>query len=609
MSKSPTIISKKKNKAPIYVYEPPPLFKTKLEEQRYWEQEKQRWVEGYNGMPGTFYYMVTQGWVKDRITGIVSRPEVRYVDLFIHEFIEKQRQAKRMGGVIKPRGVGFSTQIGILCNYFMRVHPGSTSIVTSKDQDGIQTIFKEKVMPVYDSMPIAIKPDVVNKNDTKQMCYMRVQIPVTKGDQVDFAESEIYLRETSETPKSPTNLSGKGAIFGAYDEFPLHPRRKELLNSSIECYRNPKTKELDGFLLWGGTVEAALTSEQLSKFRNMVNDSTIWDCDILFIPFWMQMHLNNGWPDQKKAEEWWEKSYEKLSKASDKEALTAFIRNNPRSLDDIFESSEGSRWEDDVAELIKHQRREVINLVPERTKGRLIDYNNRVEFVPDSGGNIILLEHPKPDVIYYELVDGVATGTDTGASEATGSKVAGLIIKGFDPAGDSYKPVAMYLERPKTVEQSYINLTSMAKYYNKYETFKGIMAEANASTADHFATFLGRMGMSRFVMMRKSLTGSTKGNQNKPFYYVNNEIRDYQMRQANIFLRKHIGSITLIELLDQMLMSKEDNTDVLDAWLMLFLALPADYDAPPKRKIERRRMIRVFTRNANGQLVAQWKTV
>lgn len=605
-----TIIDKIKAKAPIYVYEPPPIFKTKLDEQRYWEQEKQRWVEGYQGMPGTFYYMVTQGWVKDRITGIVSRPEVRQVDLFIHQFIEEQRNKKRMGGIIKPRGVGFSTQIGILCNYFMRVYPGSTSIVTSKDQDGIQTIFKEKVMPVYENMPVSIKPDIINKNDTKQMCYMRVQIPVQRDGGVDYSESEIYLRETSETPKSPTNLSGKGAIFGAYDEFPLHPRRKDLLNSSIECYRNPKTKELDGFLLWGGTVEAALTSEQLVKFRSMVSDSTIWDCDILFIPFWMQMHLTNGWADQKKAEEWWEREYDKLSKTSDKEALTAFIRNNPRSLDDIFESTEGSRWEDDVSELIKHQRKHVVNTKPDRVKGRFIDYSNQVEFVPDSDGNVVIMEQPKPNVLYYEVVDGVATGTDTGASEATGSKVAGLIIKGFDPDGGSYKPVAMYLERPKTVEQSYINLVAMVKYYNRYDSFKGIMAEANASTADHFATFINRVGLGKFIMYRKSLSGSRNGNQNKPFYYVNNEIRDYQMRQANPFLRKHIESIQLIELLDQMLMAKEENTDVLDAWLMLFLALPPDYDAPPKlKKVERRRMVRVYSRNANGQLVAQWKTV
>ena len=150
----------------------------------------------------------------------------------------------------------------------------------------------------------------------------------------------------------------------------------------------------------------------------------------------------------------------------------------------------------------------------------------------------------------------------------------------------------------------------MAKYYNKYDNFKGIMAEANAATADHFSTYLNRVGLGKFIMYRKNLSGARTNTQNRPFYYVNNEIRDYQMRQANPFLRKHISSIMLLELLDQMLMGAEENTDVLDAWLMLFLALPPDYDASPKKKrVERKRMIRVYSRNNSGQLIVEWKTV
>jgi hypothetical protein len=43
---------------------------------------------------------------------------------------------------------------------------------------------------------------------------------------------------------------------------------------------------------------------------------------------------------------------------------------------------------------------------------------------------------------------------------------------------------------------------------------------------------------------------------------------------------------------------------------MLFLALPPDYDASPKKKrVERKRMIRVYSRNNSGQLIVEWKTV
>jgi hypothetical protein len=189
--------------------------------------------------------------------------------------------------------------------------------------------------------------------------------------------------------------------------------------------------------------------------------------------------------------------------------------------------------------------------------------------------------------------------------------VASLIIKGFDPEGGSYSPVNMYFERPKTVEQSYINICAQARMYNRYGGLKGIMAEANAATADHFSTHLKKSGLAEFIMYKQKINGSSAKFQNKttPFYYVTNDVRDYQVKQANIFLRKYVDNIDLIELLEQMLMGAEENTDILDAWLMLMLALPPDFDTPPKEKFVRRRQVRVFKRDSSGRLVEQWITV
>lgn len=616
----PTIIVKSGESKPIFKYEPPPIFKTKLEAQRWWAEENKRWIEGYGGygdgsgggLPGTFYYACTQGHVKNRVTGVTSRYQPRATGLMMHEFIYKQRQAKRMGGIIKPRGVGLSTEFGILSAYFMRAFPGSTTLCTSKDLEGIGTIYKEKFLPTYSNMPVEIRPEIINKNDSKGNYYLRTQIPITRADgtgEYDIAESELYMRETSEKPDSPTNFSGKGAIFGAYDEYPLHPRRRELLRSSIECYKDPVTKELTGFLLWGGTVEAALNSEQTAQFRNLVNDSALWDCDILFIPYYMQMFLDeNGHPDVKRAEEWWEKEFEKNSKKNDGgEDLRAFIRNNPRSLEDIFSSGEGSRWEDDVSNIIKEQRKNVLKEKIVYKPGTLLDYGQKISFVPSQSGSVHVLEQPIDGVEYLTLVDGVATGTESGSEG--GSKVAAVVVKKFDPNGLPYQPVALYYERPKNVEQSYMSITNLSVLYNSYGLFKGIMAEANAATADHFATYLKKRGLGKFIMYRRDLLGNNKVNSGKPFHYVNSDVRDYQMRQANMFMRKYGQSVTLLPLLDQMLMSKEDNTDVLDAWLMLFLALPDNYDEPVRQKVLRRRMVRVFKKDSYGRLIQEWQTL
>lgn len=612
---------RRKETKPIFTYQPPPIFKTKLEAQKYWEEEKRRWIEGYGGygngsgtgVPGTFYYACTQGWVKNRVTGVTSRYQPRASGLMMHEFIADQRRRKRMGGIIKPRGVGLSTEFGILSAYFMRVYPGSTSLITSKDIEGVNTIFNEKFMPTYNNMPIEIKPEKVSGNNSKGSYYLKTQIPIhnpsAAGTGFDIAESELYMRETSEKPDSPTNFSGKGAIFGAYDEYPLHPRRRELLRSSIECYKDPVTKELLGFLLWGGTVEAALNAEQTAQFRSLVNDSALWDCDILFIPFYMQMYLDeNGHPDIKRAEDWWDSEYEKHSKKTDGGAdLLAFVRNNPRSLEDIFSSGEGSRWESDVVNIIKEQRRIVLQEKPVYKPGTLLDFSQKISFVPSQSGSVHILEQPRDGVEYLTLVDGVATGTESGAE--AGSKVAAVVVKKFDPSGLSYQPVAYYYERPKTVEQSYITITNLSVLYNSFGLFKGIMAEANASTADHFATYLKKRGLGKFIMYRRDLLGNNKINSGKPFHYVNADVRDFQMRHANIFMRKYGSSITLLPLLDQMLLSKEENTDILDAWLMLFLALPDNYDEPVKQRVVRKRMVRVFKRDSRGVLVQEWQSI
>ena len=297
-----------------------------------------------------------------------------------------------------------------------------------------------------------------------------------------------------------------------------------------------------------------------------------------------------------------------MIRASDSgDDLRAFVRNNPRSLQDIFESGEGSRWEDDVASIIRQQRKDVLKDKPLYKKAIVIDYSGKAEIIDNNKGAITYIEEPKQGVDYYTVVDGVATGTDSGSEN--GSKVAALIIKGFDPSGLSYQPVAMYYERPKSVEASYINITNLSTAYNKHGGFKGIMAEANASTADHFATFLKKKGLGKYIMYRRDLFGNNKVNSAKPFHYVTSDVRNYQMRQANPFMRKYGSSVTLLPLLDQMLMASDVNTDILDAWLMLFLALPDGYDEPVKEKVKRTRQVRVFKKDAGGRTVSTWITV
>ena len=75
------------------------------------------------------------------------------------------------------------------------------------------------------------------------------------------------------------------------------------------------------------------------------------------------------------------------------------------------------------------------------------------------------------------------------------------------------------------------------------------------------------------------------------------DVREWQMRQANSFLRKNISSIKCIPLLQQMLLPVDKNADILDAWLMTFIAMPFNFwDAEIKKVIEKKpREIRTIT--------------
>jgi len=608
------IIDKMKKKAPILERVHIPTNMSKLEEQRFWEKQQKIFLEGYYDIPGSLYYSFNFCMIKHRVRGNFFMPKyVREPDLITHQFIEQQRKKHRHALIIKPRGIGMSTFFGHMGAYFQQIAPGTTCLATSKDTKAAGVIFKEKYMPVYDHLPEAIKPEKVNYNSTIAQSYIKTRTPVKNpnGGGLLYPESEFFVAETSENPKSPNAFSGKGAIACFFDEFPLHSRKAELLRSSRECVLDPDTQQITGIIVSSGTMELSpeLTGDKLMEFKKFRDNCGSWGCDTLFLPYYLRMFTeeNNGWCDKERAEKWWHEQYALHSANPDPFELTSFIRNNPRTEESLWETAGGERFEDDVIQLIKEQRKIVINEKPVWSPGRMVDMNQAVTFVPDKAGKIHKLEDPREGVSYYEVIDGILTGTESG--NLKGSDVAGIVIKGFDPQGNSYAPVAYYTERPKNVEQSYINLTAMGKYYNRYEGFKGFMPEANAGSGDHYATFLKRAGLERFMLFERDLVGSGKLKKRRFGQYVTIEVRDWQMREANKFLRKHISSIKLLPLLDQMLEPKDTNTDLLDSFLMIFLALPINYDEPPRVKVKPIRQKMVWERDVNGALHRNWKDI
>lgn len=605
-----TIVHNKKikDRAPIYVRNQIPDFKTTLDRQKYWASEKQKWAEGIKigdeYIPGPLYFFWQELKVKNRVTGAKEIPVARQTDLFLYTEANNTRNSRKSLGVLKGRGVGLSTFFGANANYFLRMYPGSRSVYTSVDKQRMVEFYNDNFLVPFESLhPNIAMTKLPGSSHSSQEVKMVAGIKhLDEFGREVISESTFLLKDTV---KNPSGLSGVGSIFGAFDELPLHPKREDVLASSLPIFQDPRTKELIGFPVWGGTIEHTLTNEQLIEYHRMIETKYRASTNIFFMPFWMSMYHPNGWCDEKWAMEWWEKEAQGYIDAKDEVGLRAHKMNNPRTLDDIWDFVASSRFESDVAEKIKLRTEELTKKPPVVTKYILTETNESVVASMNKNGTFHVIEEPKDKVEYVLLIDGIETGTDAGSDK--GSKAVGMVVKLFDPDGGSFLPVAHYADRPKTVEETYRMFGYEAKYYNKYKGLRYIHAEARSGTGEHFLNYLKKIGMHQYAAPKMDISKKGYIDTTKKFSSVNQETRIFQYRQANLYFRKYGHDINCVPLLMDCLTAMDENADYLDAFLMLFLTLPPDFDKPVKKAEPKVMKYMVFERQSDGSIKKVWK--
>lgn len=595
------------------------IFKTTSDEQKYWEEEKRRWREGYGDgeahISGMHYYYLREGRLKDGSDGTLIRPKYRDCDEWIinplHDAFWK---LDTHIGLVKRREIGAtSIGAGLLPSYSMRMFPNSTFGMTSCDQSRIFKAFDDKTEVFLNNMDLDIRPSTERRNATKQQVYLKlgwkVKDLLTGEPTINY--SDLFAKETSESDEAAKGFSGTRMRGAYYDEFPIHKRKKKLLTSSKACFM--KQTMQSGLLFWAGTVEADLKPEQIAELQQLVEDSELLNFQVIFASAWwgLIMDEETGVSDEKAGIEWVMKEREKLDKLEDKTDLKAFIKNYPLTLDEIFELGQGARFEDDVADKINEQVKVVLkskelprNCTFTELGGEII-INPSVKDTP-----IKILEQAKPDVDYYVVIDGTATSKQSGADD--GSEIAAVVNKMFDPDQSAlvknYCPVLTYNERPKSLEQSYRKIIEIIKHYNKFGRCK-VMAEGNAGTAEHFGASLVKEGLQKVIMPRKDLSGKSKDNKNKWFVYRTVDVMDWQYRQANVFLRKYISGFMFLGLLRNMQLPRDRNADLLDAWLMFLVAIGADFDKPVVKKEIKPKKIVEWSLGADGNFQVKTRMV
>lgn len=581
------ILNKFNPPAPIYTRKPPPDFKNDVERQKYWEKKKRLWLEGNGDLTGMHIYYLDEVLLYNRVTGESMYPICRDVDVLIFHEIERLRKQGKWLYITKGRGIGLSTIMFNLPHYFNRMYAGTNCVLTTgKDKATLSKLF-DYTMFSYDNMNEDIRPSLKNKNQTAKESFLNVNIK-TKGNdgKLVIRESKIICKETSDTPKSPTAFSGYGAIYGGLDEIPLHPRRRELIGSAKEIFRNPITKKIEGFCLGGGTCEDSVSGEDLAEMKKFIETCEAYNFEHLFLPAYWGRCMTNGWTDIEKATEEILQEREKLEKAGDELALKNEIKNNPLTLDEIFDMAGSARIEEDVVQKIRLTIKNINEENPPVERATLVNMGHGgVTKMPDNKSNIYILENPKPSVRYIVGVDGTGTTKEGGVEK--GSNIGVVVSKMFDPnlIESSYTPIAYYTERPKSFEDAYNKTANIIRYYNMYGNCQ-VMYESNQAN-EHFGAYLIKEGLAKSIMYRKDLSGASKANEKKMGTFRTIEVIDWQYRQLNIVMRRYGQNFKMKYLLEQMLLPEDENADVLDAWLMCLVGMGVDFDAPPKPKRER----------------------
>lgn len=578
----------KKGNVPILQYTPPPTFKTKAAEEKYREGEMVKWIEGVGeyddfgfgrvrSIPGSFYFGVQQCPLKNRNTGAIERYRARDANLLVHQVARAAKQNNTPVVILKGRGSGLSTDCsGVLIPHTWKTMPGSTCIMTSKDKDTSLGLFTTKLLPMLENCEkwVFNYEKYKEKNDEGDVTKaaltataINIMLRCKTKDSITY--NELLCRETSATDRSASAFASRGGQFAFIDEFFLHQRFNQTVNSIKSVISNVETGQLSGLILAGGVLENTVTGDMFAKLYAMWKDMEMKGWMRVFMPAWMGKFVDdNGYSDKEQYTEFWHREIERLSKQENTEDLIAFQKNNPMSESDVWQFAASTEFEPDVVDLIKHQINVISENPPKVERVKLIDYDGVLMKKNDANAPFYILEEPKNGVIYDMTMDGTATGSLV--SQEEGSKACSMVI-----SRETYAPVAIYWERPQSVEISYLNTFKMLRYYNRYNGINKLSAEAQAGVAEHLSKAMIKEGLQKYIHFKKG----------KPFHYVTNDLRAMMLLKANPFLRKYIKTQNFMPLLQQMISELPiTKKDVLACWLMWFVLLPDDFDKPARVK-------------------------
>lgn len=122
----------------------------------YWEAEKEKWLNGSDGLTGRHYFYLTMAHLKT-IKGKTIRPVYREVDKFVFNEYQRCLELGKDLLIIHRKEYGISSMFGANESiYNALIHNGCVSLLTSSNQKVLTSMFIEKVRFFFEHLPLIV---------------------------------------------------------------------------------------------------------------------------------------------------------------------------------------------------------------------------------------------------------------------------------------------------------------------------------------------------------------------------------------------------------------------------------------------------------------------
>jgi hypothetical protein len=612
-----TIIDSSKPLSPKFLYEDwakylPDEHASKLERQKFWEQEKEYWHVGRFDLAPIHYAYLTIGRIK-LVDGRIIIPRWRDYDEWVIKEDSEAAGLSQDTEIVKRREFGLSSIFGgFYPIYNGLIHPGSTSLLTSADKPRVENLFNEKALVTYYGLEDEIRPGKI-ANRTGMFLHMgTVNKSTGKPGGVN---SKIICRETADNDKNAKAFENYRAIYIFLDELFCHDRASQVVRSSQACLSEGLSKK--GHMVIGGSC-GNMTAQGAKEGQNMWEDAYNLGIKTIFIPgtacIEMADELDdngratgkklnfcvNGHSDEKKAEEWILKTRERLGKAKDKRFLEGFVVQYPLNIGEVFENhSKGSLPEYIYPKLKESQRK--IN-TEEFVEGRysLRTEGSKVKADFNKSGKFVIVIPPNENMEAIAGCDPIPFGT---AQIEKGSDFAVLIKDRI-----SQRYCAYYAERLLDSDEVINNTILLQQLYRSSKFPSGALMNVEMNRGEIVLEKYKQHGKLHLLSDRLVNLGIAYESKHESKGWYNNDKTGARANDIMIEYLKSFGDqITLQRLIDELLLWPNGNLDLLDAMKSCELldkelrsSYAKVYMPPPKQK----RMIRV--RDSEGRTIIKW---